>query len=124
MLERPCLIAAVVLCGSLFGGGEVAAQGRARKVASPNEARIIEFQQQLLETRRRYEASRLIVAKKLPKPSADDIATDMFRVKAQLIGYSAGVASLRKEDGTVIEVPLGKLSAADREWVSKWLKRQ
>lgn len=51
MLERPCLIAAVVLCGSLFGSGEVAAQGRARKVVSPNEARIIEFQQQLLETR-------------------------------------------------------------------------
>ena len=40
--------------------------------------------------------------------------TGKFRIEAEFVAEDDGVVTLRKEDGDEIEVPLEKLSAADR----------
>lgn len=45
--------------------------------------------------------------------------TGKFRVEAEFVAEEDGVVTLRKEDGDEIEVPLDKLSAADKRAVSE-----
>lgn len=45
-------------------------------------------------------------------------ATGKFSVEAELVEVVDGVALLKKADGRQIKVPLGKLSAADREFIA------
>ncbi|MHC4715331.1 MAG: OB-fold protein [Planctomycetota bacterium] len=46
-----------------------------------------------------------------------------FRVRATLVAYGNGIVYLEKEDGTVIDVPLEKLSIESRELLQKEIKR-
>ena len=45
--------------------------------------------------------------------------TGKFRIEAEFVGEEDGVVTLRKEDGDEIEVPLDKLSSADKRAVSE-----
>ena len=45
--------------------------------------------------------------------------TGKFRIEAEFVGETDGVVTLRKEDGEEIEVPLDKLSAADKRAVEE-----
>ena len=45
--------------------------------------------------------------------------TGKFRIEAEFVGEADGVVTLRKEDGEEIEVPLDKLSAADKRAVEE-----
>ena len=47
-----------------------------------------------------------------------------FSVEAELVEYADGIAVLKKEDGTVIRVPLNKLSFDDQKWLREELKRR
>lgn len=49
-------------------------------------------------------------------------STGTFKVKAKLIAVENGVAKLEKEDGAAVDVPLSKLSSADRRIAAKWKK--
>ncbi|MEO8272382.1 MAG: SHD1 domain-containing protein [Aureliella sp.] len=40
-----------------------------------------------------------------------------FKIEADLVAYDGQVAELKKVDGTIIKVPVSKLSAADREFL-------
>lgn len=46
-------------------------------------------------------------------------ATGKYKIVATLEGVEDGKATLRKEDGTTVTVPLEKLSAADRRWIER-----
>ena len=45
--------------------------------------------------------------------------TGKFRIEAELVSVEDGKVNLKKKDGEVVSVPLGKLSKADQEFVSK-----
>jgi hypothetical protein len=45
-------------------------------------------------------------------------ATGKFKVEAELVGMEGETVKLRKKDGAVVDVPLARLSAADREYLS------
>jgi SLA1 homology domain 1, SHD1 len=45
-----------------------------------------------------------------------------FRLEAKLNGIIDGNASLKKRDGTVVRVPLGRLSDDDQKWIKEWTK--
>ena len=45
--------------------------------------------------------------------------TGKFRIEAELVSVKDGTVNLKKKDGEVVSVPLGKLSKADQEFVSK-----
>ncbi len=47
-----------------------------------------------------------------------------YSVEAELIEYADGQATLKKEDGTVIKLPLSKLSFDDQKWLREELKRR
>lgn len=47
-----------------------------------------------------------------------------FTIEADFVGFSEGKVSLRKADGKQIEVPLDKLSEADRRWVAAEVRRR
>lgn len=49
-------------------------------------------------------------------------STGTFKVTAKLIAVAEGVAKLEKADGTTVDVPLARLSGADRRVVAKWKK--
>jgi len=64
------------------------------------------------------------IAKTKPKPSQPQFRTwtsssGKFSVDALLIRIKNGVAHLKKKDGKVIQVPLTKLSPADRKFVTQ-----
>ena len=45
--------------------------------------------------------------------------TGAFRIEAELVEYKDGVVRLRKTDGSIVSVPLAKLSKADQNYVLK-----
>ena len=45
--------------------------------------------------------------------------TGDFKVEAELLGVEDGLVRLKKEDGTVVSVPLARLSAADRTFLKE-----
>ena len=45
--------------------------------------------------------------------------TGKFKVQAELVEGGNGVAKLQRKDGSIIEVPLEKLSKADQRWIEK-----
>ena len=45
--------------------------------------------------------------------------TGKHTIEAEFGGYTAGNVKLKKPDGTAIEMPMGKLSKADQEWIRK-----
>ena len=49
-------------------------------------------------------------------------ATGKYRAKATLEAVEDGKVKLRKEDGTIVEVPIEKLSALDRRWLDRVTK--
>ena len=51
-------------------------------------------------------------------------STGKFKVVADFVDYMNGAVTLKKQDGSTIKVPLKKLSAADRTWLTKYLKQQ
>lgn len=48
--------------------------------------------------------------------------TGKFSLKARFAGYDSGQVTLEKEDGKKIQIPIEKLSEADRKWLEDWLK--
>ena len=46
-------------------------------------------------------------------------ATGNFTIEAEFAGLDDGVVRLKKNDGTIVEVPVGKLSGDDRLWVAR-----
>jgi hypothetical protein len=57
------------------------------------------------------------------KPRKWQDTTGKFTVLAKLVNVSNGIVSLQKEDGTVIQVPLEKLSEADRQYLEAGIKK-
>src|SRR3954447_6037028 len=57
----------------------------------------------------------LSLAVAAPRPWTD--TTGMFRVEAELVAIRNGRVVLEKADGSIITVPLEKLSAADQEYL-------
>jgi hypothetical protein len=58
----------------------------------------------------------------LPNSDAGDYRTwsdrsGKFRIKAKLRSVAGGKVSLERHDGKIIEVPLDKLSEADRQFI-------
>ena len=49
-------------------------------------------------------------------------ATGLFKVTAELVDFKDGQAWLKKEDGTVLKVSIGKLSKEDQLYVRETLK--
>ena len=45
--------------------------------------------------------------------------TGQYSVKAEFVGLVGDQVSLRKTDGSVIQIPIQKLSSADRRWLSR-----
>jgi hypothetical protein len=56
-----------------------------------------------------------VVSPAAPRKWTDD--TGRYSVEAELVDVKDGKVVLRKADGTTVEVPLDKLSAADREYL-------
>ncbi len=50
--------------------------------------------------------------------------TGSFSVDAEMTTYKSGIVSLKKTDGRVVQVPLTKLSAKDRAFVTQELRRR
>jgi mono/diheme cytochrome c family protein len=50
-------------------------------------------------------------------------ATGIFKVEGELVAVQAGTVTLKKADGSVVSVPLEKLSVADQEFVKSQGKR-
>jgi SLA1 homology domain 1, SHD1 len=48
-------------------------------------------------------------------------ATGKFTIEAQFIDFKGGKAQLKKKDGSTIELPTGKLSQADQDFIRKAL---
>jgi len=46
-------------------------------------------------------------------------ASGQHHIEAAFTGMAAGLVRLRKADGTVISIPLEKLSGADHEWLRR-----
>jgi hypothetical protein len=51
-------------------------------------------------------------------------STGRYRVEAEFVEELDGNVRLKRRDGTVVEVPLGRLSQADREWVEAERRRR
>ncbi len=58
----------------------------------------------------------------LARTWTDDSGT--YQVEADFVGFKDGQVQLKKQDGLVVEVPLSRLSAADRRFVESELRRQ
>jgi hypothetical protein len=50
-------------------------------------------------------------------------STGTFSVEAELLHFAGGVVHLRKLDGTIITLPIERLSAEDQQWVRKRFSR-
>ena len=42
-----------------------------------------------------------------------------YRVDAEFVSMAAGKVKLKKADGTILTLPMAKLSNEDREWIRK-----
>lgn len=58
------------------------------------------------------------------KPRKWQDTTGKFNITAKLLGVQDGKASLEKEDGSVVHVPLEKLSEADRKYLESMAQNQ
>lgn len=46
-------------------------------------------------------------------------STGKFKIEARLLGVEGEIAKLERKDGTVVQIPLTKLSAADRKYIEE-----
>lgn len=46
-------------------------------------------------------------------------ASGQFKIKADFVSYAAGQVKLKKADGSVIEIPMERLSEEDQKWIRK-----
>jgi outer membrane protein assembly factor BamB len=50
--------------------------------------------------------------------------TGRYRIEAEFVSFANGNVSLKKQDGSTVEVPMSKLSSADQKWIRDELKRR
>lgn len=46
-------------------------------------------------------------------------ASGQFKIKADFVSYGAGLVKLKKADGSVVEIPMERLSEEDQRWIRK-----
>jgi hypothetical protein len=50
-------------------------------------------------------------------------ATGKFRIEAEYAGADLGIVRLKKKNGTLIQLPLDKLSQADQKFVHELIEK-
>lgn len=132
-----------ILGGSMQGGlekdraneftKEYAMKKLADRMAEEQQRFESEMQHIITWAKEHQHAATPTIVELEPEPEPDPVEpfgrlfadnTGEFSVEAKFLEFKRGKVYLRKADGEVIKVPVGKLSTDDQKWVREELKRR